>query len=80
LKTSALTHLTNIRTRNRGAHTDIARITGKEVAVDLLIIPASDTVTPIRAVILITVIIVTPTEGTFARRSHTDAMLWKLDL
>ncbi|RLL98223.1 hypothetical protein CFD26_100875 [Aspergillus turcosus] len=62
-------------TGNRGVHTDITRITGKEVAVVLLIIPTSDTVTPIptpiRAVIVITVI---TTEGTFARRSHTDDM------
>ncbi|GIC87157.1 uncharacterized protein Aud_003538 [Aspergillus udagawae] len=61
------------RTRNRGAHTDIARIAEEEVAMVL----ASDTVTPIptptpyRAVIVITM---TTTEETFARRSRTNAM------
>jgi hypothetical protein len=76
-----LTHLTNIRTRNRGAHTDIARIAEGEVAIvlaiDLAIVLASDTVTPIptptpyRAVIVITM---TTTEETFARRSRTNAV------
>jgi hypothetical protein len=72
-----LTHLTNIRTRNRGAHTDIARIAEGEVAIVLAIVLASDTVTPIptptpyRAVIVITM---TTTEETFARRSRTNAV------
>ncbi|KAF7171708.1 hypothetical protein CNMCM5623_004018 [Aspergillus felis] len=76
-KTSALKHLTNVRTRNRGAHTDIARIAAKQVAIVLAIVLASNTVTPIpspspiRAVI---VIAMTTTEGTFARRSRTNAM------
>ncbi|GFF58854.1 uncharacterized protein C5E4.10c [Aspergillus udagawae] len=64
-------------TRNRGAHTDIARIAEEEVAIVLAIVLASDTVTPIptptpyRAVIVITM---TTTEETFARRSRTNAM------
>ncbi|GFF75794.1 uncharacterized protein C5E4.10c [Aspergillus lentulus] len=75
LKTSALTHLTNIRTRNRGARTDIARIAAKEVAIVLAIIPTGDTATPIRTPIrTVIVITMTKTEGKLARRSRTNAM------
>jgi hypothetical protein len=66
-----LTHLTNIRTGNRGAHTDIARIAAKEIA----IIPASDAVTPIPIPIrIVIVIIMTTTEEKLAIRSCTNAM------
>ncbi|KAH1878673.1 hypothetical protein KXW95_003619 [Aspergillus fumigatus] len=77
LRTSALTHLTNIRIGNTGAHTDIARIAVKEVAAVLAIIfannPGSDTVTPIPTPIR-TVIVITMIEGAFARSSRPDAM------
>ncbi|GAQ04233.1 uncharacterized protein C5E4.10c [Aspergillus lentulus] len=64
-----------LKTRNRGARTDIARIAAKEVAIVLAIIPTGDTATPIptpiRTVIVITM---TKTEGKLARRSRTNAM------
>ncbi|EAW21316.1 uncharacterized protein NFIA_064800 [Aspergillus fischeri NRRL 181] len=67
------------RIGNRGAHTDIARIAAEEGATVLTIIlainPASDTVTPIPTPIRTVIVIpMTMTEGTFTRRSRTDAM------
>ncbi|GFF93239.1 uncharacterized protein C5E4.10c [Aspergillus lentulus] len=64
-----------LKTRNRGARTGIARIAAKEVAIVLAIIPTGDTATPIRTPIrTVIVITMTKTEGKLARRSRTNAM------